>query len=64
MCTCYAALYAATVRAAATTDGTVRIWSASTGRVQRKLLLNGPCRALAWSPDGRYTSLSVPKETA
>eukprot|EP00953_Heterococcus_sp_UTEX-ZZ885_P009689 5691-Heterococcus_DN1.PRE.2 len=50
ICWVVAACCAAVLAAAA--DGTVRICSASTGRVQRKLLLNGPCRALAWSPDG------------
>ncbi|KAJ1457506.1 WD40-repeat-containing domain protein [Pelagophyceae sp. CCMP2097] len=34
-------------------DGTVRVWSVSLRALLRKARLDGPLRALAWSPDGR-----------
>ncbi|KAG5190728.1 WD40-repeat-containing domain protein [Tribonema minus] len=40
-------------RIAVRADCTVRVWSVSHGRVLRKALLTAPCRAVAWSPDGR-----------
>lgn len=34
-------------------DCTVRIWSIALGVMLRKAVVDGSCRALAWSPDGR-----------
>ena len=42
----------ANVVATAGDDGTVRVWSLELRRLIRKCQLDGPIRALSWSPDG------------
>ena len=34
-------------------DRSIRVWSISLGVMLRKAYVDGTCRALGWSPDGR-----------
>lgn len=40
-------------------DHSIRVWSISLGVMLRKAYVDGSCRALGWSPNGRSVGIGV-----
>ncbi|CAM9122646.1 unnamed protein product [Ascophyllum nodosum] len=47
------------VYATAGDDHSIRVWSISLGVVLKKARVDGPCRALGWSPNGRFLLIGM-----